>query len=106
MTLKCLASGYPVPQYSWRRNGLADLSGVELSDNDTTLEIRNVTRKDGGVFQCTATNSLGSASSRAHVTVQGICLCVMYRCNFAVDRCPCRYLRNINIKLISLLSLK
>ncbi len=66
-TLQVVAavSGYPVPAYQWRRNG-TPLAG----QNSSMLTLTGVTPADGGTYELTAINSLGSASAAAVVTVQ------------------------------------
>ena len=59
------ASGFPAPTYIWRFNGEI-ISGQTFS----TLTLSNVTVEQSGTYQVTASNSLGSVSQSAELTVR------------------------------------
>lgn len=76
--LPCVASGYPLPRYSWSRDG-----DVIILDSDSTgnksrvqlfggnLVIESATVTDNGEYICTAENSLGSRSASVRLEVKG-----------------------------------
>lgn len=63
--LNCSARGYPPPVYSWLRNG----EPVDVSDGrlmtlaNGSLLISPVMMVDMGLYQCEASNELGSGRS-------------------------------------------
>jgi sugar lactone lactonase YvrE len=59
-SFRVVVSGLPTPTLQWRKNGLA-IAGATA----TTLSITNVTLADAGDYTVTATNALGSVTSRA-----------------------------------------
>ena len=65
VVLNCSVSGYPVPTITWLYNG----GPVNESDrrirvhSNGSLTIENVKLSDVGVYECNATNDLGSVSS-------------------------------------------
>ena len=71
VTLRCHASGYPIPIYQWMRNGssLSLSRYVQLSSG--ALMIESVERSDGGNYTCTARNSAGTDSQIWTVAIQG-----------------------------------
>ena len=65
LVLRCTASGNPQPTIAWYKDG-REISG-EISP---LLVIQEVELSDRGVYHCTATNTLGTAtSSEAYVNV-------------------------------------
>ena len=79
--LKCQASGSPKPEITWLHNGKRIFQKGQANDkrrfkmdNGNLHFIRIISRKDqtdGGIYQCVATNSLGSAYSRNATLVVG-----------------------------------
>lgn len=69
--LPCAASGHPLPIYQWTK----DSQAVALSDRITlrggNLVISNAMLDDGGSYQCTAENSLGSNTVSRNLIVRG-----------------------------------
>lgn len=64
--LTCSANGIPSPVYRWIKDGAL----VSQNSTDMSLQIRNISLLDAGVYQCIASNELGSLlSSRAAVSV-------------------------------------
>lgn len=66
--------GTPKPQITWRRgpsseplNGRADVAVLD----DGSLFLSSVSLADSGVYECQATNEVGSASRRAKLVVYG-----------------------------------
>ena len=67
VTLLCNATGEPNPTIIWMKDGSklnasAD-STVSVSQDETQLIIRNLTRNNEGFYQCVANNSEGNISS-------------------------------------------
>ena len=56
--LRCQAEGFPTPLLTWRRNGEI----VQRRTNDTDFMRRKASRDDEGVYECQASNSVGSDS--------------------------------------------
>ncbi|XP_029771561.1 Down syndrome cell adhesion molecule-like protein 1 [Suricata suricatta] len=79
-SLMCAAKGAPPPTVTWvldeepiLRDGAHRTSQHTLSDG-TTVSHMNVTGpqiRDGGVYRCTARNSVGSAEYQARINVRG-----------------------------------
>ena len=83
ITITCEATGIPLPTIVWTFNGGVLMSGgnvnisiatIENEDVSTvteTLTIMNVSRNFTGVYECSASNSVGNdTSSHIHITVQ------------------------------------
>ncbi|KAM7440128.1 hypothetical protein ABFA07_010622 [Porites harrisoni] len=66
VTLSCTASGKPPPNVTWTK---ADDVGNVLSWS-SSLELKNITRKQKGLYRCTADNGLGKAESSVRIVVQ------------------------------------
>ena len=71
----CRADGIPQPTYSWTTplGNAEDDNRIEISLTGVTSVLRlvDITTDYEGVFTCTATNSVGSASATANVLVAG-----------------------------------
>ena len=78
--LPCAASGYPLPRYSWSRDGntvLPSTSGnnittrsrVHLMGGNLVLDVAAV--DDSGEYICTSENSLGSKSTSVKLEIVG-----------------------------------
>ena len=67
--LTCNAVGNPTPSISWTKDGsVINANGdprIIFAEQNTKLNITNVTRVDDGQYRCVANNSLGSATSNA-----------------------------------------
>ena len=76
---ECRVAGSSPVEVSWLRDG-EPLEGDEVSmsydDNTAVLEIRPGEMRHSGEYSCVATNSVGSASCRAKLTLQGLSLCL------------------------------
>jgi len=71
VSLKCQASGFPVPQISWsKKNGLLD-SGLKFLEG-SIYTIHNISRHQAGVYKCQASNGVG------YPVIQEIHLTVLY----------------------------
>lgn len=64
ISLQCYATGYPMPQISWRRenNDLLPTGGALYRGN--ILIIHNITKNDRGTYYCIADNSVGKGARR------------------------------------------
>jgi hypothetical protein len=65
LRIQAAVSGYPVPTFVWRRNG-ATVPG----QTGSVLTLSGVTATHAGLYELTATNSQGSATAAATVTVK------------------------------------
>ena len=70
LTWKCEASGYPYPLYEWYYNGvkMQNVPG-EISVDGNALTIFNLQDKHNGMYQCAASNYLGTSMSEAQLRV-------------------------------------
>ena len=66
---KCQAEGYPRPVITWSRSVLPLPSG-RTEVNQGTLTIKNVSPADSGLYDCVATNIMGTKKTRINVVVQ------------------------------------
>lgn len=66
VTLECIASGVPKPDYEWLKNGIPLIipSGNILQISDGTIQISPLTSLDEGIYQCTANNQFGKTMSQ------------------------------------------
>lgn len=72
VTLECLATGKPEPQYDWVNHKGQDLRHLERHTVDKykgTLVIDQLRREDAGVYTCTARNMAGYASLKSTLNV-------------------------------------
>jgi len=60
ITLICNASGDPLPNITWTREGFTE---AEFNVSDFKLHLVNLQRKDIGGYKCTADNGYGTATS-------------------------------------------
>ena len=65
----CQAEGFPRPVISWRRVGMP-FSGGRTELNNGTLTIKNLILADSGLYDCIATNAMGTKKTRINVVVQ------------------------------------
>ncbi|XP_017771587.1 PREDICTED: Down syndrome cell adhesion molecule-like protein Dscam2 [Nicrophorus vespilloides] len=81
VSLKCVASGNPPPQFTWTLDGfpIPDhprfLVGQYVTIQDDVISHVNVTNikaEDGGEYTCTAHNSVGKIAHSARVNVFGL----------------------------------
>lgn len=81
VSLKCVATGNPPPQFSWTLDGfpLPDnvrfLVGQYVTVQDDVIShvnISNIKSEDGGEYTCTAKNSMGMVAHSARVNVYGL----------------------------------
>ena len=65
----CQAEGFPRPTVNWSRVGMPFPAGrVEV--NQGTLTIKNLIPADSGLYDCVATNIMGTKKTRTNVAVQ------------------------------------
>ena len=65
VTIACEASGKPLPDVAWIRNGVLESSGKKAA----FLKFDNINRTDAGQYTCRANNSVGVTSSDTTIVV-------------------------------------
>jgi len=71
--LPCVASAFPLPQYSWAKEG----AGLAVADNQKmsrfggNLVLEDISLDSSGEYTCVAENSLGRRSLVVRLTVTG-----------------------------------
>lgn len=72
VTLRCQATGEPVPTVEWLRAGQPLRASRRLRTlPDGSLWLERVETRDAGAYECVAHNLLGSATARAFLAVKG-----------------------------------
>ena len=81
-TLRCIGVGHPPPLVQWKRlNGLLDdrasITNMSMSTNEgnvtrvtVDLMLTRVSREDTGVYECSASNLLNTATGNVSLIVQ------------------------------------
>jgi len=79
-TITCEAVGYPPPTIGWSRTSsdrvsVSDSVSVPTGNGNVTsvsvnLTLTNANREDSGLYECSASNSVGSDNRNTSVTVQ------------------------------------
>lgn len=73
---ECRVAGSSPIEVSWMKDGEPLRHGGEFSmlydDNTAVLEISHSEMRHSGEYTCVATNSVGTASCRAKLTLQGL----------------------------------
>ncbi|XP_049817554.1 Down syndrome cell adhesion molecule-like protein Dscam2 [Aethina tumida] len=81
VSLKCIATGNPPPQFTWTLDGfpIPDeprfLVGQYVTIQDDVIShvnVSNIKAEDGGEYTCTAHNTVGKISHSARVNVYGL----------------------------------
>ena len=65
----CQAVGFPPPVVSWNRL-VMPLPVGKTEVNNGSLTIKNLSAADSGLYECEATNSMGTKKVRMNVVVQ------------------------------------
>ena len=65
----CQAEGFPRPTVTWSRVGMP-LPPGRVEVNQGTLTIKNLIPADSGLYDCVATNIMGTKKARTNVAVQ------------------------------------
>ena len=65
----CQAEGFPRPTVNWNRVGMS-LPAGRVEVNHGTLIIKNLSPADSGLYECIATNTMGTTKTRTNVAVQ------------------------------------
>ncbi|KFM67166.1 Down syndrome cell adhesion molecule-like protein Dscam2, partial [Stegodyphus mimosarum] len=80
LSLKCVASGNPLPQIVWKLDGapIPENHRIRFGDYVTKdgfvvsfVNVSNVKTEDGGDYRCIANNGIGEVSHEARVNVMG-----------------------------------
>ena len=67
----CQAEGFPRPVINWNRLGIPLPAGrTEVTQGTGTLIIKKLIPADSGLYECTATNTMGTKRARINVAVQ------------------------------------
>ena len=66
---KCQAEGYPRPVITWSRSVLP-LPAERTEVNPGMPTIKNLSLADSGLYECVATNIMGTKKTRINVVVQ------------------------------------
>ncbi|XP_031441063.1 nectin-4 [Clupea harengus] len=70
--LNCVSGGNPKPNnFTWSRKGGSLPEGVELTPEGTLKFGRALSQSDDGIYQCTASNSVGSGRAEMEIKVAG-----------------------------------
>ena len=64
--MACEASGKPLPDVTWIRNGVMESTGKKA----TLLKFNNIKRTDAGQYTCRANNSVEVTSIDTSIVVQ------------------------------------
>ena len=70
-TFSCMATAVPSATITWSFNGQTITSGGQFTITDVSLIISNVQMSNAGFYKCTATNTYGTNSTSARLTVTG-----------------------------------
>ncbi|XP_067138831.1 limbic system-associated membrane protein-like [Centruroides vittatus] len=72
LTLKCNAKGSPLPRITWKKIKKSSKDLTPIMTTNGTIIITNITEKDGGVYQCEASNNVEpNLIKQIHITVYG-----------------------------------
>lgn len=69
--LVCRVGGEPAPGVTWHRLPSGTLPGRAAVSADNTLTIQHVGTQDQGMYVCEASNTAGTVSANATLTVHG-----------------------------------
>lgn len=80
LSLKCVVFGIPQPQVIWHLdyNNIRKVNNTRIEERTdsngnvvSVLHIHNLNVKDGGLYQCTASNRAGKTIHAARINVHG-----------------------------------
>lgn len=74
--LRCQADGYPIPTIVWRHE--SNIVDSRETNQGFVLTLRNVSRTEEGVYECSALNDAGIVVSRANLKIRGNTNCNLY----------------------------
>ena len=74
--LECAATGQPLPQISWQKDGGSDFPAawerrMYFKPTDDVFFIVRVASADQGIYSCTATNAAGTIMANVTLSVLG-----------------------------------
>lgn len=71
--LTCQTAGYPMPTFSWLKNGITIAKSRYYSPKigQSVLKINNLTSMDEGSYTCLSSNIAGNSTKTIMVTVFG-----------------------------------
>ncbi|XP_077361874.1 neuregulin 2a isoform X1 [Festucalex cinctus] len=111
LTVKCEATGYPLPTYRWFKDGnelkKSKKIRIKNSQKNSRLQISRAKLEDSGNYTCVVENHLGKDNSTGTVNVQSITTTLSpgsghaRRCNdtekaFCVNGGDCYFIHGIN----------
>uniref|UniRef100_A0A8B9JBM3 L1 cell adhesion molecule, paralog a n=1 Tax=Astyanax mexicanus TaxID=7994 RepID=A0A8B9JBM3_ASTMX len=71
LDLECITQGLPTPSIQWvRKDGALSESRTSTDSYNRVLRFSNISQSDDGEYQCTATNTQGTARHTYTVTVE------------------------------------
>ena len=86
----CKAEGFPRPVINWSRLGMPLPAGkTEVSQG--TLTIKSLTTADSGLYECIATNTMGTKKTSINVAVQQVKLSMCVCFFFFLSKSPGNY---------------
>ena len=72
VNVTCTAIAYPPPTFHWKRNGkLLPLSDNLIYDDKGLLMLNELSKEDGGDYECVATNIAGTGSALVNLQYIG-----------------------------------
>lgn len=72
VSLECRANGNPAPTVAWFKRGRRIEDKGALSNNGMVMTIRDVTRKNAGLYTCQASNGVGNPATE-ELRLQVLC---------------------------------
>ncbi|CAG9815789.1 unnamed protein product, partial [Phaedon cochleariae] len=69
--LRCSAGGIPEPRVTWLKDGRPLRFGARIKLDNVTLILSHTFTTDSGIYQCVATNSVGSVWTAAQIEIAG-----------------------------------
>uniref|UniRef100_A0A6B0VFN9 Putative receptor mediating netrin-dependent axon guidance n=1 Tax=Ixodes ricinus TaxID=34613 RepID=A0A6B0VFN9_IXORI len=69
LRLQCSVQGNPLPVVHWLHNGKRVHHTSHITVEDNAIHVKRMTKHQSGIYQCFATNFLGTVSSSARISV-------------------------------------